>query len=389
MKKLLLSILFTLSLLGQSIVPLPDSIPIKNIPGATNANFALTVVFRGAWSSSATYLINEMVTYNGASYIAIVSTNTNHQPDISSTQWSPFAAQGPQGIPGSTPSGTDAQLLGFPGGTATAVTPLFIGTPIQVYLPAATLTTVEQYAIASQFTVGTYTDIFTCPSQTPQIRCAVQSVFFMIGGSSNQTCSVALKDTSANYHLISITSIQQPQGTFATFPGIILEQGEGFSTNCQSVAYNVIAPVIEFNNTAPLKSVWFSNFSTGNNTVYTAPSGKHTIFESSLGLSPSTAGATTQANPFAAHTMTNITGSSVQLNSYMVPSGQTVSTTYATSQYNGAANFITYATNTMQVLKAPFILNSGDSIVIGTNQGPNGPSGTVFGQTWYATIIEQ
>jgi len=383
MKKLLLSILFTLSLFGQSIVPLPDGIHIKDIPGATNANFALTEVFRGAWSSGATYLLNEVVTYNGSSYINIYGTNTNFQPDTNPLKWTVL------GSSSSLPSGTDNQLLGFPGGTATAITPLFLGTPYAVYLPAAKLTTVEQYGIASQFVVGTYTDIFTCPTQSPQIRCAVQSVFFMIGGSSNQTCSVALKDVSAVYHLISITSIQQPQGTFATFPGIILEQGEGFSTNCQTVAYNVIAPVIEFNNTAPLKSVWFSAFSVGNNTVYTAPSGKHTIFESSLGLSPATAGATTQANPFAAHTMTNITGSSVQLNSYMVPSGQTLSTTYATSQYNGSANYITYATNTMQVLKAPYILNSGDSVVIGTNQGPNGPSGTVAGQTWYATIIEQ
>ena len=47
--------------------------------------------WRGAWSSSTAYAINDGVSYNGASYIAILA-GTNHQPNTATTYWGILAA---------------------------------------------------------------------------------------------------------------------------------------------------------------------------------------------------------------------------------------------------------------------------------------------------------
>ena len=58
--------------------------------------------FRGTYSTSGTYATGDVVFYNGSSYISLVSSNTNHQPDISSSQWSLLAQQGTTGTTGAT-----------------------------------------------------------------------------------------------------------------------------------------------------------------------------------------------------------------------------------------------------------------------------------------------
>jgi YD repeat-containing protein len=46
---------------------------------------------RGAWSSTATYAINDCVTYNGSSYTALTAS-VGAEPDITPLQWSLFVA---------------------------------------------------------------------------------------------------------------------------------------------------------------------------------------------------------------------------------------------------------------------------------------------------------
>jgi hypothetical protein len=53
------------------------------------------LTWQSAWSSGSTYAQDDAVEYDGASYISLQSSNTNHQPDTSPTFWS-LLAQGIQ-----------------------------------------------------------------------------------------------------------------------------------------------------------------------------------------------------------------------------------------------------------------------------------------------------
>ena len=51
---------------------------------------------RGTWSSAATYAINDVVAYNGSSYLAMLA-GTNQQPDTATTYWMVLASKGATG----------------------------------------------------------------------------------------------------------------------------------------------------------------------------------------------------------------------------------------------------------------------------------------------------
>ncbi len=74
------------------------------------------LVWRGAWSSATAYVINDAVSINGATYIA-VANNTNSQPP--SANWNTLAAKGDTGATGST-GATGAQGPTGPQGPAGA-----------------------------------------------------------------------------------------------------------------------------------------------------------------------------------------------------------------------------------------------------------------------------
>jgi hypothetical protein len=58
------------------------------------------VSFQGVWSNATTYVLGDAISYNGSSYISLVSGNINHQPDTATAQWSLLAQQGAIGGPG-------------------------------------------------------------------------------------------------------------------------------------------------------------------------------------------------------------------------------------------------------------------------------------------------
>ncbi|MDE3106154.1 MAG: collagen-like protein [Acidobacteriota bacterium] len=69
--------------------------------------------YRGAWSSLAGYVLNDAVSYNGATYLA-VQGSTGSQPDQSPAAWSVLAAAGATG-----PSGPTGQAATITVGTVT------------------------------------------------------------------------------------------------------------------------------------------------------------------------------------------------------------------------------------------------------------------------------
>jgi hypothetical protein len=88
--------------------------------GATGAN-GVGLNFRGAWSSSTAYVINDLVTLNGSAYIAVTS-NTAQNPgsDVVGAYWKVLVTQGAtgaSGVTGATGSTGAAGPTGNPGPT--------------------------------------------------------------------------------------------------------------------------------------------------------------------------------------------------------------------------------------------------------------------------------
>lgn len=76
----------------------------------------------GAWSSGATYATNDLVSYNGSSYIAI-QASTNQQPDTQTAYWvlsAQLGATGPTGPTGNTGSTGATGATGPTGPTGAA-----------------------------------------------------------------------------------------------------------------------------------------------------------------------------------------------------------------------------------------------------------------------------
>ena len=77
--------------------------------GATGPAGPAGMTFQGAWSVEGTYAIGDAVSYNGSTYLSLVPSNADNQPDTSPSMWALLAqrgdaglagAEGPQGIQG-------------------------------------------------------------------------------------------------------------------------------------------------------------------------------------------------------------------------------------------------------------------------------------------------
>ena len=76
-----------------------DTLAAKGDTGATGPAGAEGLNWRGTWSSATAYVVDDAVTLNGTSYVA-VANNTNSQPP--SANWNTLAAKGDAGSAGST-----------------------------------------------------------------------------------------------------------------------------------------------------------------------------------------------------------------------------------------------------------------------------------------------
>jgi hypothetical protein len=56
--------------------------------------------WEGAWASGTSYVANDAVGYNGASYFCILATSGTTAPDVDTTHWALLASQGAQGAIG-------------------------------------------------------------------------------------------------------------------------------------------------------------------------------------------------------------------------------------------------------------------------------------------------
>ncbi len=94
--------------------------------GAAGPTGPAGIVFRGNYSSTVNYALNDAVSYQGATYISVAASNQGNTPGLSPTLWNVLAAagaagaQGPVGATGATgPQGASGPQ-GAPGATGAA-----------------------------------------------------------------------------------------------------------------------------------------------------------------------------------------------------------------------------------------------------------------------------
>jgi hypothetical protein len=119
----------------------------QGVPGANGAVGPAGLEWQGAWVSGTSYVEDDAVAYDGASWFCILATSGTTTPDLDTTHWALLAAQGAQGlqgiqgVPGPGVSGFKA-IGAIPEGSVvtggTALTPYISGS---ILVPANTLAT--------------------------------------------------------------------------------------------------------------------------------------------------------------------------------------------------------------------------------------------------------
>ncbi len=122
--------------------------------GTGGSGGGVGVAYQGSYASTANYGLNDIVTFQGSSYISLISANHGNAPNTSPGQWGVMAlsavgAQGPQGVAGATgPPGLTgpAGPTGAPGPTGATGAVGAPGLPGLVYQ--------GNYASAANYALG-------------------------------------------------------------------------------------------------------------------------------------------------------------------------------------------------------------------------------------------
>ena len=85
------------------------------------------LTWRGAWVSGTSYVANDSIAYNGASWFCILATSGTTTPNLATSNWALLASQGAQGIQGAQgptgaqgPAGTNVSTRGVVNTSASA-----------------------------------------------------------------------------------------------------------------------------------------------------------------------------------------------------------------------------------------------------------------------------
>ena len=92
-------------------VPQITRMAVEGIRGADG-----DMTWAGEWSSSTSYVVNQVVQYNGSAYVCILG-NSNMSPSSNTSQWTLMVSKGDIGTTGATGSAGDAGVTGPAGST--------------------------------------------------------------------------------------------------------------------------------------------------------------------------------------------------------------------------------------------------------------------------------
>lgn len=161
---------------------------------------------------------------------------------------------------------------------------------------------------------------------------------------------------SGTYYNTLFSAISLTTGAVASDTadgGFVMEAGESISYNSNQTAINMFTQIVEFDNTANLKTVKTIGATNGDQTIYTVPTGKTAIIVSGNGQP---LGCTNRG-----FFISNNSGGSITSNIYLVPNGGSKGTSNlfrgSVSTANGAATRI----------NAGAVLSAGDFIVWNCN----------------------
>lgn len=175
-------------------------------------------------------------------------------------------------------------------------------------------------------------DLYTCPSG----KRAMVNYITLYNTAGTSTTVFPQIYVSGTYYKISGSGSVSASTTGALMnnnKAIILEGGERISVNTTQAGMNVWANIVEFDNTAAIKTSKILNPSSGTTTVYTCPAGKN-AFNIDISF-------TANYSQYKCFYFNN-TGSSASTTWYCVPSGGSAGTNniIGTETVNSGANQI-------------------------------------------------
>lgn len=242
---------------------------------------------------------------------------------------------------------TDTDLTNLAGVTSNIQTQLDVAPITNERLTAQTFPN----AIAGNIGSGDI-DIYTCPVGK---RAIVNMITLSNTAGTTTTYFMQLKVSSVYYRISSSATLTAGTSTNLQSYSLILEAGESLSINTSQAGLNVFPTIIEFPNTAKSRTIKNLSIVSGDNTIYTVPSGKTAILLSattiragtgaiqyvntsastatySMHISSSTSSAST--NRFASSSLTTLLAGTQSIGT-MIPS--TYSIVLNTNQTGGIA----------------------------------------------------
>ncbi len=157
---------------------------------------------------------------------------------------------------------------------------------------------------------------------------------------------------SGTYYNTTFSAISLTTGAVANDTadgGFVMEAGESISYNSNQTTINIFTQIVEFDNTAALKTVKTIGATNGDQTIYTVPAGKKAILVSGNGQP---LGSGNQG-----FFISNNSGGSITSNIYLVPSGGSKGTS---NLFRGS---ISTANGAATRLNCGAVLSAGDFIV--------------------------
>ncbi len=198
------------------------------------------------------------------------------------------------------------------------------------------------------------TDLYTAPTGKHGLVVSVGSYNTTVGAINSY---IELKSGGTYYRLTATTSVPGSSAANPGVIGIILEPGESLSMNNSAVGMNANVSVIQFDSASPYRTVKILGPATGNQTLYTVPTGKTAWITTATGTGWG-------ASPVA---FIGDSGGAGTVNLCSVAFGG--ATTCATNSAN-LINFITGTANTRTNFQAGGItMNSGDFLVLNVTTG--------------------
>jgi hypothetical protein len=215
------------------------------------------------------------------------------------------------------------------------------------------------------------TDIYTCPANK---RAIITEITVFNGHASTSSTLVPMLKIGSTYYPMTPSATVTNQLTGSRSVTYILEAGETIAVNMTQQPFNVVATIMEFDNTSNLKSAKITTptLTSGDNTIYTVPNGKSAlVLNNTLTMCSGTSGTFGYGNA---------SGGNITVKFNVVASGGSPSTSNLMSPNNGTTNVIATGLGYAPTATS-FSMGAGDFISVNLSGGGSD-------QIAFVTVVE-